>query len=185
MMRKIADALGVAVGEIADPLSLEKTGRKREPLPDYLPREVMDQPGFLAACHAHDLGAIFAAAVDDAGFTVSHLARRCEMSIGQVSAYMHDGRRPTVPVIIRVADGLRIPGEMLGVGPRPWEKDSGDRGLAVSQGKPTITARREAASACEAIVSLVEASNADAEEIIMSAGRELISPLVLEQFYER
>jgi transcriptional regulator with XRE-family HTH domain len=126
MMRKIASALGVAVGEIADPLTLGKPGRKRGRLPDCLPDGLMRRADFAAACKAHDLKIVFTAAVDDAGFTVSHLARRCEMSIGQVNAYMQNGRKPTGPIIARVSDGLRIPGAMFGIVPQPWEIDLKD-----------------------------------------------------------
>jgi transcriptional regulator with XRE-family HTH domain len=123
MMRKIASALGVAVGEIADPLTLGKSGRKREHPSDCLPDGLMRQADFAVACRAHDLKIVFTAAVDDAGFTVSHLARRCEMTIGQVNAYMRNGRRPTGAIIARVSDGLRVPGHMFGIAPRPWEID--------------------------------------------------------------
>jgi transcriptional regulator with XRE-family HTH domain len=179
MMRKVADALGVAVAEITDSLSLESTTRKLERLPDYLSDEVIGQSDFAAACRAHDLKEIFRVAVRDARFTLSHLARRCEMSIGQVNAYMRDGRRPTAPIIIRVADGLHIPGEMFGISQRPWESN-----LSLVA-RPTIVIRNpEAAPDGDPVASLVEASRVDASELIMSAGQEQINPLALEQIFE-
>ncbi len=137
MMRKIAGVLGVTVADIVDPLSLEKLGRTRERLPDYLPDELLGQPDFIAACRARDLGRIFSAAMES-GFTVSHLARRCEMTAGQVTAYMRQGRQAQeLAVFDRVSDGLHIPGDLLGMGPRTWEKsiENNSRDIALAIGR--------------------------------------------------
>ncbi len=90
----------------------------------YLPSEVLTRPDFTAACASRDLGRIFTIANKwgGAGFTVSHIARRCEMTIGQVQDYIKRGRKAhSLGIFERVADGLHIPGEMLGVGRRQWE----------------------------------------------------------------
>jgi transcriptional regulator with XRE-family HTH domain len=92
--------------------------------PDYLPAEVLDRPDFARACAEHDLGAMFTIAVGwgGAGFSASHIARRCEMSIGRVGDYMKGRMRAQkVGIFARVSDGLHIPGTMLGIGRRPWE----------------------------------------------------------------
>jgi transcriptional regulator with XRE-family HTH domain len=137
MMRKIADPLGVAVADIVDPLSLEKPSRQRERPPDYLPADLIGQPDFAAACGRRDLGKIFSLA-KEAGFTISHLARRCEMTIGQVTAYMRHGRKASeVFIFDRVSDGLHIPGSMLGIAPRPWETSLPDNNPAVDPIIPT------------------------------------------------
>ncbi len=133
MMRKISRALGVAVADIVDLLSLEKSGRKRERLPDYLPDELLGRPYFIAACRARNLGRIFTAAVES-GFTASHLARRCEMTATQVTAYMRHGRQASdVAIFDRVSDGLHIPGNLLGIAPRTWEADSINESNGVNQ----------------------------------------------------
>ncbi|MQA10533.1 MAG: XRE family transcriptional regulator [Pseudonocardiaceae bacterium] len=57
------------------------------------------------------------------GFTASHLARRCELTVSRVQDYV-SGRvqAQRVEIFERVADGLRIPGSMLDLAPRPWEQ---------------------------------------------------------------
>jgi transcriptional regulator with XRE-family HTH domain/tetratricopeptide (TPR) repeat protein len=123
MMETLADALSVPVAELVDsPANRVRAGR----LPDYLSADLLNEPGFIQACGKRDLGAIFRFAVS-AGFTVSHLARRCEMSVSQVSDYMHRGRpAQKVEIFGRVSDGLHISGHMLGLGNRPWERSRED-----------------------------------------------------------
>jgi tetratricopeptide (TPR) repeat protein len=60
------------------------------------------------------------------GFTASHLARRCELTVSRVQDYIN-GRvqAQRVEIFERIADGLHIPGEMLDLAPRPWESRSG------------------------------------------------------------
>lgn len=93
--------------------------------PDYLPREVVGRADFGDACDGRDLGAIFriAAKWGGVGFTPSHLARRCEMSVGRVSAYMNGLKQAqSIDLFERVSDALHIPGSMLGISRRAWEK---------------------------------------------------------------
>ncbi|WP_425572250.1 helix-turn-helix domain-containing protein [Pseudonocardia eucalypti] len=61
------------------------------------------------------------------GFSASHLARRCEMTVSRVQDYAN-GRiqAKRVEIFERVADGLRIPGAMFDLAARPWERDSQD-----------------------------------------------------------
>lgn len=108
--------------------------------PDYLPPEVLARPDFQAACDDRDLGAIFAIAAKWAGpgFTRSHIARRCEMSVGRVVDYI-EGRTHarSIEIFERVSDGLHIPGNLLGVSPRDWEEtaESHDSVVVESQRK--------------------------------------------------
>jgi hypothetical protein len=92
--------------------------------PDYLAHGVLERQDFAAACAGRDLGAILRIAVQwgGPGFSVSHVARCCEMSISQVTDYTKRGRQATeLEVLERVADGLHVPGHMLGITERPWE----------------------------------------------------------------
>jgi tetratricopeptide (TPR) repeat protein len=92
--------------------------------PDYLPAEVLARPDFVKACRQRDLGQILAIAMKygGPGFTPSHVARRCEMTVSQVQAYVkHHRTAMSMDIFERVADGLRIPGRMLGITRRPWE----------------------------------------------------------------
>ena len=92
--------------------------------PDHLPSSVLERQDFQAACADQDLGQILAIASKwgGPGFTPSHIARRCEMTVSQVQAYINGVRQAQhVNIFERVADGLHIPGHMLGVSRRSWE----------------------------------------------------------------
>ena len=91
--------------------------------PDYLPQGILTRPDFGAACTGRDLGAMFRIAMKyGEGFTPSHLARRCEMTVSKVQDYAKQRTTAqSIAIFERVCDGLHIPGQMLGVVPRPWE----------------------------------------------------------------
>jgi hypothetical protein len=96
--------------------------------PDHVPPELLARPDFVSACAERDLGAMFRIVIKwgGAGFTASHLARRCEMGVSRVQDYAKDRKQAhSIEVFERVADGLHIPGHMLGISSRPWEKDDG------------------------------------------------------------
>lgn len=99
----------------------------RRRTPDYLPRDVLARPDFAEACADRKLGAMLriALALGGPGFSKNHLARRCQMTPSQVQDYMFRGRTAlSLEIFERVADGLHIPGRMLGIGNRPWETDN-------------------------------------------------------------
>ena len=92
--------------------------------PDYLPAEVLNRPDFIAACKRREMGRILAIAekYGGPGFTVSHIARRCEMTVSQVQDYIKRRRQAIkLELFERASDGLHIPGRMLGMNQRPWE----------------------------------------------------------------
>ena len=125
MLDSVAKTLDVPASELLEPpLHRESPGRKRYRAPDYLPAEVLGKVEFGEACARRDLGAVFTIA-ERSGFSRSHLARRCEMTVGQVSAYMQGARiAQDVEIFCRVSDGLHIPGQMIGVGRREWESEN-------------------------------------------------------------
>jgi transcriptional regulator with XRE-family HTH domain len=129
VLDSVAKALDVPPSELISPSPPRgRPGRKSWQPPDYLPADILSRPDFIAACKDRDLGAIFEIA-GDAEFSRSHLARRCEMSVSQVSAYMAGARTAKdVGVFGRVSDGLHIPGELLGIGTREWEAAESDAG---------------------------------------------------------
>ena len=96
----------------------------RERAADHLPAHVLDQPDFVKACAERDLGSVLRIAKrwGGVGFTASHLARRCEMTVSRVQDYINGTvRAQRVEVFERVADGLHIPGALFELAPRPWE----------------------------------------------------------------
>lgn len=82
---------------------------------------LLARPEMVRACRGRDFGAIFAM-VRSVGVTASSMARDCGLSPNRVSDVIH-GRHMVekIDVVERIADGLRIPGHMLGLADRPWE----------------------------------------------------------------
>ncbi|MEV5899733.1 helix-turn-helix transcriptional regulator [Streptomyces sp. NPDC052127] len=90
--------------------------------PQELPARLLTDPEMINACRARDFGRVFRLVKTRAGIYPSMIARRCELTpsrVGEVIA----GRRQLLhmDVVERIADGLRIPGHMLGLARRPWE----------------------------------------------------------------
>jgi hypothetical protein len=112
--------------------------------PDFLPRDVLARPDFAEACDKRDLGEVLriSARWGGVGFTVSHLARRCQMSVGRVNDYIKGRKQAqSIEVFERVSDGLRIPGAMLGISRRTWEES--DDLTAMPEDRKSVTSQRE------------------------------------------
>ncbi|WP_406202140.1 hypothetical protein OH807_23315 [Kitasatospora sp. NBC_01560] len=93
-------------------------------VPDRLPPGLLSNPEMITACRQRDFGAVFKL-VKLAGIYPSLIARACDMTpsrVGEVTS----GRRSIekIDLIERIADGLHIPGHMLGLAARPWEQDT-------------------------------------------------------------
>ncbi|MFD5203817.1 hypothetical protein ACFWM7_27565 [Streptomyces sp. NPDC058375] len=87
-----------------------------------LPVSLLTDPVMIEACQSRDFGRIFRLVKARAGIYPSIIARRCDLTpsrVGEVIA----GRRQLLhmDVIERISDGLRIPGNMLGLARRSWE----------------------------------------------------------------
>ncbi|MFD9908833.1 helix-turn-helix domain-containing protein [Streptomyces sp. NPDC059063] len=90
--------------------------------PQELPARLLTNPGMIDACRMRDFARVFRLVKVHAGIYPSMIARRCDLTPSRVGEVMA-GRRQLVriDVIERVADGLRIPGHMLGLARRSWE----------------------------------------------------------------
>ncbi|MGI5518795.1 helix-turn-helix domain-containing protein [Streptomyces sp. CA-106131] len=90
--------------------------------PPELPARLLTDPEMLDACRVRDFARVFRLIKIHAGIYPSMIARRCDLTPSRVGEVMA-GRRQLVhiDVIERVADGLRIPGHMLGLARRSWE----------------------------------------------------------------
>lgn len=161
--------------------------------PDYLPAETLARPDFIAACKRRDMGKILAIAnkYGGPGFTVSHLARRCEMTITQVQDYIKRGREAlSLEIFERVADGLHIPGRMLGVTRRPWEgQQSGATPGATTSvpatGKPDTSANLAPSGqeSMQAASDLETGEDADIMLMLQEADRSDIGAGTVESLY--
>lgn len=89
-----------------------------------LPPQLLAHPDFLSACTRRDIGAVFRLAKLHAGFFPARIARLTGLTTSRVSEHMSTQRvMSNMQVIERVADGLRIPGHLLGLARRTWEVD--------------------------------------------------------------
>ena len=102
--------------------------------PPELPAGLLTHPEMIRACRVRDFAAVFKLVKTRAGIYPSMIARRCELTPSRVGEVM-SGRRQLLhmDVIERIADGLRIPGHMLGLARREWETPVG-LGVAVPVG---------------------------------------------------
>lgn len=87
-----------------------------------LPADLLASPAWQEACRTRDFARIFRLVKVKAGIYPSRIAALCGMTPSRIGEIMA-GRRGLahIDVIERVADGLRIPGAMLGLAHRPWE----------------------------------------------------------------
>ncbi|MEU8630284.1 helix-turn-helix domain-containing protein [Streptomyces sp. NPDC048669] len=93
-----------------------------------LPADLLAGAAWQEACRARDFTRIFRLVRVKAGIYPSRIAALCGMTPSRVGEIMA-GRRGLahIDVIERVADGLRIPGALLGLAHRPWEIPAPDR----------------------------------------------------------
>ncbi|MGW2184701.1 tetratricopeptide repeat protein [Streptomyces sp. NPDC001719] len=100
-------------------------------LPQGFPPRLLREPEFVEACRERDVSTIFKMA-KRAGFYPSLIARRVDLTPSAVGEVIKGNREVNnIHVIERVADGLRIPGHMLGLARREWETE-GDQGFSTT-----------------------------------------------------
>ncbi|GAA2064125.1 hypothetical protein GCM10009801_08520 [Streptomyces albiaxialis] len=90
--------------------------------PPELPVRLLNNPEMVDACGVRDFARVFRLVQRHAGVYPSMIARRCGLTPSRVGEVMA-GRRELrhMDVIERIADGLRIPGHLLGLARRDWE----------------------------------------------------------------
>ncbi|QKW21118.1 hypothetical protein HUT16_20480 [Kitasatospora sp. NA04385] len=98
-------------------------GRTRGPL---LSAELLAREDLRLALGEHDFAAAFALIKKYGGHSQNKIAAACQLTPGKVSTIMSDPakRITSYEVIARIADGLGIPGRLLGLASRPWEADT-------------------------------------------------------------
>lgn len=126
---------------------------------------VLADPQVIAACASRRVGQLFALARRHAGLGPARIAHLTGLSTSRVSEYMQGQREVTsITVIERVADGLRIPGHMLGLAARPWEAPAGPAPSYQSAAVPEtweILDMLSRSTASDAALSHLEAAVAD------------------------
>src|SRR4051812_44202029 len=90
-----------------------------------LSRAVLERADMRAAIAAHDFGAVFRLARQVAGISYSKIAAECGIKPERVGSLARGkGSVTSFEKVVCIADALRIPGGMLGLAPRPWERAS-------------------------------------------------------------
>ncbi|CAM5288219.1 hypothetical protein SALBM135S_03615 [Streptomyces alboniger] len=90
--------------------------------PGLLPAGILDREDLRTALAEHDFAAAFAL-LKKHGLSQNRIAAACTLTPGKVSQVINGGQQITsFDVVCRIADGLLIPGTLLGLAPRPWEQ---------------------------------------------------------------
>ncbi|MFJ9411154.1 helix-turn-helix domain-containing protein [Streptomyces sp. NPDC101393] len=87
--------------------------------------DVLERNDLRRALDEHDFAAAFALIKKWGGLSQNKIATACELTPGKVSNVISGQHQITsIAVIRRIADGLGIPGALLGLAPRPWENQA-------------------------------------------------------------
>ncbi|SPE64275.1 hypothetical protein SNS2_5602 [Streptomyces netropsis] len=96
--------------------------------PGPLAAELLDRDDLRRALIEHDFHAAFTLIKKYGGLSQNRIAAACTLTPGKVSTIISGSQRVTsFEVICRIADGLRIPGGLLGLAPRAWERPGRDQ----------------------------------------------------------
>ncbi|MEV0847025.1 helix-turn-helix domain-containing protein [Streptomyces sp. NPDC049954] len=99
-----------------------------------LPPGLLDRDDMRRALKEHDFAAVFALAKQHGGLSQNRIASACELTPGKVSNVINGAQQITsFEVVCRIADGLRVPGPLLGLATRPWEAVSEDEAAPVDE----------------------------------------------------
>lgn len=91
--------------------------------PTALPVWLLEDPELRAAIGCHDFGSVFRLARQRAGISYSQIAAECDIKPDRVGTLARgQGRVASFDKIVTISDALRIPGLMLGLSERPWER---------------------------------------------------------------
>ncbi|MFE6365814.1 helix-turn-helix domain-containing protein [Streptomyces sp. NPDC057806] len=95
--------------------------------PGPLAPEVLEREDVKRALAEHDFSAAFSLLKKWGGLSQNRIAAACQLTPGKVSTIISGQQQVTsFEVICRIADGLRIPGRMVGLADRPWERPPDD-----------------------------------------------------------
>ncbi|MDQ1287607.1 MAG: helix-turn-helix protein [Actinomycetota bacterium] len=109
-----------------------------------LPAHVLDRADVRQALARHDFGCVFRLARKWGGISYSKIAESTGIKPERVGALARgEGAITTYAKIGEVADGLRIPGRLLGLTPRAWERRHHALAPVTISGTTPIPASRE------------------------------------------
>ncbi|WP_326597738.1 helix-turn-helix domain-containing protein [Streptomyces sp. NBC_01803] len=103
--------------------------------------ELLKRKDLQDALIEHDFAAVFSLLKKWGGLSQNRIATACQLTPGKVSMIIKGTHQVTsYDVIARIADGLRIPGHMVGLTARPWETHDDTEGPPPEPTVPAGTA---------------------------------------------
>ncbi|MFC7816678.1 helix-turn-helix domain-containing protein [Streptomyces sp. NPDC057367] len=91
--------------------------------PGPLAPDVLERDDVKRALEEHDFAAAFSLFKKWGGLSQNRIAAACQLTPGKVSTIISGQQHVTsFDVVCRIADGLHIPGRLVGLADRPWEK---------------------------------------------------------------
>lgn len=109
--------------------------------PNALPERLFAREDVRAALLRHDFGTFFALARKWSGISFMRIADACDMKPERVGKLARgEGRVTSVEKMEQIADGLRVPGALMRLAPRPWEGHERRRASPAAQVRchPTV-----------------------------------------------
>ncbi|GAB2913010.1 helix-turn-helix domain-containing protein [Streptomyces mayteni] len=108
--------------------------------PPLVRAELLERPELRCALAEHDFAAVFALLRKYGGLSQNRIAAACQLTPGKVSRIVNGTHRIVAyDVIARIADGLRIPGHLLGLAARPWEAAAAGAPTRLPTGPPAAS----------------------------------------------
>jgi hypothetical protein len=121
-----------------------------------LPPDVLARTDLRAALTDHDFAVAFRLIKKWGGLSQNRIASACQLTPGKVSTIIAGTHRVTsYDVVCRIADGLRIPGQFVGLADRPWESNSPPRAANPTTDVPLLDVWHSA-STVQMTMDLVE-----------------------------
>jgi tetratricopeptide (TPR) repeat protein len=106
------------------------------PTPRPLPPHVLARVDVRQALEHHDFGRLFRLARKWGGVSFLKIADACEIKPERVGRLARGkGNITSYAKIAAIADGLRVPGHLIGLAPRPWENHSNPEAAPKSEGE--------------------------------------------------
>lgn len=134
--------------------------------PGPLAPDVLERDDVKRALAEHDFAAAFALIKKWGGLSQNRIASACQLTPGKVSTIISGQQQVTsFDVICRIADGLRIPGNMVGLATRPWETQPA--APAPDQPQPAPTARLSDETSWSSTTTVHLAGNLTRSDLVM------------------
>ncbi|MCZ1012185.1 hypothetical protein [Streptomyces lydicus] len=112
------------------------------PSPAQIPPQLLHDPDFVRAARARDFTTMFAM-THDSQVSYCRMAEACEMKHERIAKIARGEATVTaMGTIERIADGLQIPGALLGLAARPWEHRSPTPHLESDDGDDPVNRRQ-------------------------------------------